>query len=393
MDTKELLTRSVEEIIQKKELEKALKEKKKLRIYIGVDPSGPEIHLGHAVILRKLREFQKLGFKVIFLIGDFTGMIGDPTDRTTERQPLTRGQVLKNAETYKEQVSKIISFKGKNPAELRFNSEWHSKMNFEQVIGLSAHFTVQRMLERDMFEKRIKEDKPIGLHEFIYPLIQGYDAVALDADVQVGGTDQKFNMLASRKLVKILKGKTQTVVTFTLLEGTDGRKMSKSFNNIIGITEEPKDIFGKVMSLKDNLIIKYFVLTTDVPMLQIKKIENGFKKGANPRDAKLKLAFEIVKIYHGEKEAKKARKEFEKVFSKREIPKEIPCYEVSKKPVKLVELLSGLKMASSKSEARRLIEQGAVDIDETTIFDKEEELTPHKDMIIKVGKRKWAKIV
>ncbi len=392
MEFKELLTRGVEEIILKEELEKALKAKKKLRIYLGVDPSGPVIHLGHAVILRKLREFQQMGHKIIFLIGDFTGMIGDPTDRTSERQPLTRKQVLENAKTYKEQVSKIINFGGKNSAELRFNSEWHDKLNFGEIINLSAHFTVQRILERDMFQKRIKEGKEIGLHEFLYPLIQGYDAVALDADVQVGGTDQKFNMLVSRKLVRIYKNKPQTVITFTLLEGTDGRKMSKSFNNVIGITEEPKDMFGKVMSLKDELILKYFVLTTNVSLDEIKEIEKDLKNGANPRDVKIRLAEEIVKIYHGEKEAQKAKEEFGKIFSKKEIPKEIPTFKIKRNEISLIDLLFKLKLVSSKSEARRLIEQKAVDINKETIIDKEKVVLPQTGMIIKVGKRKWAKI-
>lgn len=393
MDIKELLTRGVEEIITKNELDKALKSKKKLRIYIGVDPSGPVIHLGHAVALRKLQKFQKLGHKIIFLIGDFTGMIGDPTDRLSERQPLTRSEVLENAKTYKEQVSKILDFTGKNSAEIKFNSEWNDKLKFEDILKLSANFTVQRMQERDMFEKRLKEGRPIGLHEFLYPLIQGYDAVSLDADMQVGGTDQTFNMLAGRQLIKALKNKTQIVFIIPLLEGTDGRKMSKSYNNIIGITEPPGDMFGKIMSLKDELMIQYFTLATDVSLAEIRKIKKKLEDGKNPRDVKLKLASEIVKMYHSEKEAKFAQKEFEKVFSKREIPEDMPCFKIVKKPVKLAELLTGFKMVSSKTDARRLIEQGAVDVDGTAIFDREEELTPHKGMIIKVGKRKWAKIV
>lgn len=392
MNINELLSRGTEETITKDELAKSLRTKKKLRIYYGVDPSGPVIHLGHALELKILQAFQNLGHKIIFLIGDFTGMIGDPTDRRAARQPLTRKQVLENAKTYKEQVSKFLNFKGKNPAEIVFNSKWNDKFSFKDIIELASHFTVQQFLERDMFQKRIKEEKPISLHEFLYPLVQGNDAAELDADVQIGGTDQKFNMLVSRQFVKELRNKTQIVITLPLLEGTDGRKMSKSFNNVIGVTDDPDDMFGKVMSLKDDLITRYFKLATDVKDSEISKMEKELKKGLNPRDAKLKLAFEIVKIYHGKEKAKKAGQEFEKIFSKRELPTDIPTFKVEAEPAKLVDLICDFKLVSSKSEARRLIKQKAVDVDGTTIFDINEELTPHKDMIIKVGKRKWAKI-
>jgi len=393
MVSNELLSRGLEEIFTKNELKKVLSSSKKIKIYYGVDPSGSIIHLGHAVVLRKLRDFQKLGHKIIFLIGDFTGMIGDPTDRNGMRKPLIREQVLENAESYKEQASKFLNFTGKNPAVIRYNSEWNDRMDFKKIIELSAHFTVQQLLQRDMFEKRIKEDRPIHLHEFLYPVIQGYDAVALDADAQFGGTDQTFNMLAGRQLAKQLNNKIHTVLTFKLLEGTDGRKMSKSFNNYIGVIDLPFDMYGKIMSMKDHLIPQYLTLASDMSMAKVNKLIRELNEGANPKDIKAKLAFEIVKELHSEKDAKNSEIEFKKVFANKEIPSDIPTFSIIKKEMKLIDLLLSLKLVQSKSDARRLVEQGAVDVDGTTIYEKEELLVPHKGMIIKVGKRRWAKII
>ncbi|OIP22457.1 tyrosine--tRNA ligase [bacterium CG_4_10_14_0_2_um_filter_33_32] len=393
MVSNELLSRGIEEIFTKNELKKVLSSSKKIKIYYGVDPSGSIIHLGHAVVLRKLRDFQKLGHKIIFLIGDFTGMIGDPTDRNGMRKPLIREQVLENAESYKEQASKFLNFTGKNPAVIRYNSEWNDRMDFKKIIELSAHFTVQQLLQRDMFEKRIKEDRPIHLHEFLYPVIQGYDAVALDADAQFGGTDQTFNMLAGRQLAKQLNNKIHTVLTFKLLEGTDGRKMSKSFNNYIGVIDLPFDMYGKIMSMKDHLIPQYLTLASDMSMAKVNKLIRELNEGANPKDIKAKLAFEIVKELHSEKDAKNSEIEFKKVFANKEIPSDIPTFSIIKKEMKLIDLLLSLKLVQSKSDARRLVEQGAVDVDGTTIYEKEELLVPHKGMIIKVGKRRWAKII
>jgi tyrosyl-tRNA synthetase len=391
-DLKELLSRGVEEIITKSEVEKALKSGKKLRIYYGVDPSGPVIHLGHAVILRKLGKLQELGHKIIFLIGDFTGMIGDPTDRTAVRQPLTREQVLENAKTYKKQIEKFLELKGKNPVEIRFNSEWNDKLNFKDIIELSARFTVQQLLERDMFKKRMAEQKPISLHEFLYPVVQGYDAVMLDADMQVGGTDQTFNMLQGRQLMKSLKNKIQMVMTFKILEGTDGRKMSKSFNNVIAITDEPNDMYGKVMSVKDELILQYFELATDVPMAEVKKIAAELESGKNPRDLKARLAAEIVNLYYGEEAAKKAAENFQKTVVMKEIPEEIPEVKLEKKTMPLVDIIVAQKLAPSKSEARRLIEQGGVRVDGAVIGDRDAVIDPISGMIIQVGKRKFIKV-
>jgi len=384
--------RGIEEIIKEEELKKALSNSQKLRIYLGVDPSAPEIHLGHAICLRKLREFQKMGHKVIFLIGDFTGMIGDPTGKLSVRTPLTREQVLENAKTYKKQVSFFLNFSGENPAEIAFNSQWNDKLTFKELIDLASKFTVQQFIERDMFENRLKENKPIFLHEFLYPLIQGYDAVMLDADVQIGGSDQKFNMLISRQMVKEFKNKPHIVITAPLLEGTDGRKMSKSYNNTINITDNPQDMFGKVMSLKDELILKYFYLATELSEIEIQKIEKQLQTGLNPKEAKMKLAFEIVKIYHGETLAKKAMAEFERVFSQKKAPLDIPEISLPPKPIKLIDLLLELKMIKSKAEGKRIIEQGGLDINNQKITDKDFVIKPYSGMIIKLGKRKWLKI-
>lgn len=396
----DLLTRGVEDLIVKKELEDALRSGKKLRIYYGVDPSGPVIHLGHAVHLRKLKKFQELGHKIIFLIGDFTGMIGDPTDRTAVRQPLTREEVLQNAKTYKEQVARFLDFEGKNPVEVRFNSEWNDKLSFKDVIELSSRFTVQQLLERDMFQKRMSDQKPISLHEFLYPVVQGYDAVMLEADMQLGGTDQLFNMLQGRNLMKSMHGKNQMVMTLRLLEGTDGRKMSKSFNNIVAINDVPSEMYGKLMSIKDELIIPYFELTTELAEKEIVKIRKELEKGLNPRDAKARLATEIVTLYHGARAAAMAEEDFKKRFVKKEIPDEIQEVEIKKclaeidgvKAAKLADALVEIEFVSSKSEARRLIDQGGVKVDSAVIGDREAIIEPYTGMVIQVGKRKFARI-
>ncbi|NTU69806.1 tyrosine--tRNA ligase [bacterium] len=390
MDTKELLSRGVSEVYIKKEVEALLGKKGSLRIYYGVDPSGPKIHLGHAVHLRKLSILQKLGHKIIFLIGDFTGMIGDPTDRGAVRQPLTRKEVLENAKTYKKQVSRFLSFSGKNPAEIRFNSEWNDKLNFKDLIELSSHFTVQQLLERDMFQKRIKDEKPISLHEFLYPVVQGYDAVMLDADIQMGGTDQTFNMLQGRTLMKSLKNKTQSVISLKLLEGSDGRKMSKSFNNVINIEDDPNDIYGKAMSIKDELIFQYFELATEIPMKKIGDMEKAIKKGENPRNVKALLAFELVKMYYDEKSAKKAEEEFNKVFRDKQNPEDIKEIKL-KNHMTIQEAIFASQYISSKSEIRRLFSQNAIKVNEKT--ENNQDLLVVKNDIIKVGKRRWLKIV
>ncbi len=392
MTIKELLTRGVAKIIAKEELEKALKLGKKLRIYYGVDPSGPVIHLGHALALRKLAYLQEMGHKIIFLIGDFTGMIGDPTDRLAARKPLTRQQVLANAKTYKKQIKHFIKFSGKNPAEIKFNSSWNDKLNFKHFIELASQFTVQQLLERDMFQERLKKRRPIHLHEFIYPVIQAYDAVMLDADVQIGGTDQTFNMLAGRELMRSLKGKTHTVVTLEILEGPDGRKMSKSFGNIISVLEEPNNMYGKIMSLPDELIIRYFKLATEVPLAKVRKLESELRGGRNPRDLKKRLAFEVTKIYHGQEKARKAGQEFERVFIQGKLPSKIPYFKIKGGNWNLTQLLVKTNLASSKSEARRLIEQRGVKVDGVVIRDVDKVVGVYSGMVVQVGKRKFVKL-
>ncbi len=382
-----LLTRNVSEVIVRKDLKKALLSGKNLRIYIGVDPSSPVIHIGHAVGLRKLKEFQDLGHQVIFLIGDFTGRIGDPTDKKAQRVPLTEKEVLENAKTYLDQAGKILDIK---KAEIRYNAEWLDQLKFEDVVKLAANFTVQQMIERDMFQERLKGGKPIGLHEFLYPLMVGYDSVALDVDVEMGGTDQTFNMLAGRTLMKALKGKEKQVLTVPLLVGTDGRKMSKSYGNVIGVTDPANDMFGKVMSIKDELIVQYFTLCTDRTDEEVKKIEKDLKDGENPRDLKFQLAKDIVSLYHGEKEAEKAAAEFEKIFKNKEKPSEMPKASF-KKGDKLVDILVNAKIISSKSEARRLIQQNGVKDNDRTVTDIDYALDLGKH-VVQVGKRRFIEL-
>ncbi|MEK7158180.1 MAG: tyrosine--tRNA ligase [Patescibacteria group bacterium] len=389
----ELLTRGVGELIGSPDLKQRLRKGDRLKIYLGVDPSGPVIHLGHAVILWKLRALQDLGHRIIFLIGDFTGRIGDPTDRTAIRQPLTSEQVLKNAKSYKKQIEKIIRFSGSNPAVLRFNSEWHDRLIFREVVGLAQQFTVQQFLEREMFEKRLREGRAISLSEFLYPLMQGYDAVMLDADVQVGGTDQLFNMLAGRTLLRAMKKKEMMVMTFELLPGTDGRKMSKSFQNDIGVMDAPEEMYGKVMSLHDDLILSYFKLCTNLSSAQIHSIAQSLKEGMNPRDLKARLAREIVAMYHAPQAARAAEDAFDRLFRKHEIPQNLQEVVVEKKRLPLRELLVETGLLPSRSEARRMMEQGAVRVDGSVRRDIQEELDVQAGMVVQVGKRKFIKLV
>jgi len=385
-----LLSRGIEEVIIKEDLEKKLRGGKKLRIKHGVDPTTKDLHIGYAVVYNKLKAFQELGHTIVFLIGDFTARFGDPTDKEKSRILRDKGEVKDMAKNYINQLGKILDLK---KTEIRYNSEWYDKMKAEELLRLMSHFTAQRMMERDMFQERIKKGEEIGLHEPVYPVLQAYDSVMLKSDFTVIGSDQTFNELKGREIQRAFGQAPQGVMSMKILIGTDGKmKMSQSLGNYIGITEEAATQFGKVMSIPDSLIIHYFELATDVSINKIQTIKKELKKGLNPRDAKLKLAFEIVKIYHGAEKAKKVQQEFEKIFSKREVPTDIPTFKVEEKPVKLVDLLGNFKLVSSRSEARRLIEQKAVDVDGTTIFDVDEELTPHKNMIIKVGKRKWAKI-
>lgn len=391
----DLLTRNVESIYPSKEkfLER-LSLPSKLRIYLGIDPSSPKIHLGNAIALRKLAEFQNLGHKIILLIGDFTGMIGDPTDRQAARRPLTREQVLENSKNYKAQAEKILKFTGKNPSEIVYNSTWLGKLTFEDVIKLSSHFTVQQLLERDMFQERLKASKPIGLHEFLYPVMQGYDSVSLDVDLEIGGTDQTFNMLMGRELQKELNGKEKFVLTLPLLEGTDGRKMSKSFGNSIDIDEVPEQMYGKLMSIKDGLILKYFEMCTDIAPAELAGLQQNLQKG-NPLRVKKKLAFEVTRLYHGEKLAAQAESEFENVVQKGNLPQAIKELEFSKtllpKPYLYFLIESGL--CQSNSQAARLASQGGLLFDQVKISDPKELFNTDKDQVlIRAGKRNYIRL-
>ena len=385
--------KGVAEIIDKKSLEEKLKSTKKLRIKLGVDPTRPDIHLGHAVALRILKKLQDAGHTIIFLIGDYTTKIGDPSGRNTTRPVLDDAEIKKNAKTYFDQVGLILDLK---KTEIRYNSEWFSKMNFNDILQIAGKFTVAQIIERDDFEKRLKNGIDVGLHEMLYPLMQAYDSVILKADVEFGGTDQRFNILAGRDLQKKMGQAPQDIVMMDILIGLDGKeKMSKSLDNYIGISEDPKTMFGKTMSIPDSLIESYFTLCTDESSTEIKKHIDSMNPpaggGKNPRDVKAELAEKIVELYHGKKKAKEAKDEFFKVFSKKELPSDIPSIKLSgnfELPLFLIELGA----TTSNSEARRLIDQGAVKIDGTKVTDPKSQIATHKDMIIQVGKQKYYKI-
>ncbi len=404
MDIKEelrIIKRGIEEIISEEELikklEKSRKEKRPLRIKQGFDPNAPDIHLGHTVGLRKMRQFQDLGHDVYFLIGDFTGMIGDPSGQTVTRKQLTEEEVKKNAETYKKQVFKIL-----NPEKTKvvFNSQWLGKLSFSEVLKICSEYTVARMLERDDFSNRYKKEKPIGIHEFLYPLMQGYDSVALQADIELGGTDQKFNLLVGRTIQREYGQEPQVIITMPLLEGTDGvEKMSKSLNNYIGINEPPQVMYGKVMSIPDNLMFRYFEFVTDVPLNEIDKIKIDLENNnIHPRDVKKRLAREIVQLYHGHSASLIAEEEFEKVFKKKLYPEEIKELVLKKDNLKegkiwITELIAMSNLVSSKSEARRLIKQGGVRINGEKVSDPNFDLTVEEGMILKIGKLNFIKLV
>lgn len=391
---KEVLTRGVENIYPSRAiLEKVLKSGKKLRLYCGYDPSAPTLHIGHAITIRKLAQFQKLGHEVIFLIGDFTGMIGDPTDKTSARKKLSREQVLKNSKNYQKLAGKILSFSGKNPAKVLYNSQWNDKLTFIDLIELASYFTVQQMIVRDMFQKRLQQKKPIYLHEFLYPLAQGYDSVAMDVDLEVGGNDQTFNMLCGRDLMKAVKNKEKFVLTTKLLASALGQKMGKTENNAVALDERPEQMFGQIMSWPDDLIIPAFELCTDIPMEEINQISQKIKQNRlNPRDAKAKLAKEIVSIHHNKRAAQKAEKEFNRVFREKGKPSEIPSFKFKRENCNILDILVQTKLASSKGEAKRLLQQGGVKIDKNTVKDWQKEITIKDGMIIQVGKRRFARI-
>jgi len=391
---KEVLTRGVERIYPSPQaLEKKLRSGQKIRLYCGYDPSASTLHIGHAITLRKLAQFQTLGHQVIFLLGDFTGMIGDPTDRSMARKKLTRQEVLKNAKNYQKLASKILRFSGKNPVKILYNSQWSDKLTFADLIELASHFTVQQMIARDMFQKRIAKKKPIYLHEFLYPLAQAYDSLAMDVDLEVGGNDQTFNMLCGRELMRAIKGKEKFVLTTKLLVDPTGQKMGKTAGQIIALDEKPEEMYGKIMSWPDEIIILGLELCTDVAMAEITQIDKKMKEGKlNPRDAKAKLAREIASIHHSKTTARQAEKEFNRIFKEREKPSKLPTFKLAAKKYKILDLLVQVKLAPSKSEAKRLVNQGGVKINNQVIKDWQKEIAIKDGLIIQVGKRKFSQI-
>jgi tyrosyl-tRNA synthetase len=386
-----LLNHAVENVYPSKaEVKKLLESGKQLKIYYGVDPTGPTLHLGHLITMKKLAELQQLGHKVILLIGDFTAMIGDPTDKAATRKQLTREEVLANCKQYKKQASVILDFDGSNAVELRYNSEWLAKMSFADVVELASHFTVQQMLERDMFETRIEEGKPVHLHEFMYPLMQGYDTVALDVDGEIGGNDQTFNMLAGRTLMKEIKNKEKFVITNALLTDPSGKKMGKTEGNMIALSDAPEDMFGKVMSWTDGMIVPGYKLCTDASKEEVALIEAGIKAGENPMTFKRELAKRVVAWLCGEDAAERAAAQFSAVHQKGERPDEIPELKV-KGSMSLVDALVESELCSSKSDARRQIEQGGVKVDDEVVKDVAASVA--KGSVIQKGKRHFVKLV
>lgn len=392
----ELLTRGVEAIYPNKNFVKALLDKRKITVYLGVDPTGPTLHLGHAIQLLKLRQFQKLGHKIILLIGDFTAMIGDPTDKFAVRKKITREQVLENCKKYKEQASKIIKFEGENPAELKFNSEWLGSMNFSDVVDLTANFTVQRMLERDMFEKRIREGKPVYLHEFLYPTMQGYDSCKIvegGVDGEIGGSDQIFNMLTGRTLEKSLLNKEKFVMAHKLLADQTGEKMGKTTGNMVALNQIPREMFGAVMSWTDGMIELGFELCTDISLEKITEIKKRLNSGENPKNLKVELAKQIVQFFYSKKDAENAADEFERMFVKKGVPDEIIKIEISEKDFQIIHAevvkVSGL----SSSEIRRMVKGGGIKIDGEKVSDFAKKFKVGKGRIVQIGKRKFFKII
>lgn len=388
------IKQGVEEILIEEELKERLSSNKPLRIKAGFDPTAPDLHLGHVVLINKMRHFQELGHEVIFLIGDFTGMIGDPTGKNVTRQPLTTEQVLANARTYEAQIFKILD---PDRTKIRFNSEWMNQQSAADLIKLAATHTVARMLERDDFSKRFQSNQPIAIHEFLYPLLQGYDSVVLKADVELGGTDQKFNLLMGRELQKHFGQKPQVIMTMPLIEGLDGiQKMSKSLGNYIAIDEAPDNMFGKIMSISDDLMWRYINLLSLKPQAQIEQWRQAIKEGMNPRDVKLQFAAELVARFHNFAAAKKAEEAFIARFQQGQIPEDMPevvLSSIDTNGMQIALVLKSAGLATSTSEAVRLIQQGAVRIDGTKIIDDKILIKSGTSHIYQIGKRRFAKII
>ena len=374
-------------------LANSIREQRPLRVKLGLDPSAPDIHIGHTVVIRKLKQFQELGHQVQLVIGDFTGRIGDPSGRSEVRKPLTEEQVQANARTYVQQYGKILDME---LTKLYFNSEWLAPLNFEDVIKLAGTMTVARMLERDDFQKRYSENQPISLHEFFYPLAQGYDSVALEADIEIGGTDQTFNLLVGRHLQRERNQPEQVVLTFPLLEGLDGvQKMSKSLGNYIGVNDAPEQMYGKTMSVPDELMLRYYQLTTDISPEELAALKAGLADSSvHPRDAKMRLAHTFVSMYHSPEAAAEAEQHFRTVFQQGALPDDIPEHVWTGEPTaNIIDILQAAKLVPSRSEARRMVEQGAVRVNEERVEDSKHEFTIDSGMVIQVGKRKFVRLV
>jgi len=390
----EVLSRGVEKIYpSRKAFKKFLQSCRKIKLYQGFDPSMPNLHFGNLVGILKLKQFQELGHQVIFLIGDFTGMIGDPTDKLSSRKKLTREQVLENSKAWKEQAGRFLNFSGKNSAKIMFNSTWNDKVDFKELIEICSNFTVQRMLERDFFQERIKEKKPIFLHEFLYPVAQAIDCVKMDVDLEIGGNDQTFNMLAGRHLMRSLKEKEKFVLTTKLLVDKEGRKVGKTTGNALFLNANPVEMFGGIMTFPDEVIILGFELLTTIPQKEIGIFSNAFeKRKVNPVNLKKKLAFEIVKLNYGEMMAKKAEIEFERVFRDRQFPNKILEIKIKDRTLPILDLLVKTGLLNSKSEAKRLILQKGVKLDGKLQTDWKKRIQVKSKQVLQIGKRKFVRI-
>jgi len=401
----EVLTRGVAEVISKDHLKKRMLAGEKLRVKLGIDPTSPDIHLGRSIPLLKLRDFQELGHKIFLIIGDFTGLVGDTSDKSSERPMLDRKTIERNKKTYLEQAKKILETENKEGFELCHNSKWLAKLNYQEIGEQANIFSLAEFIARENIKKRLEGSKRVSLRELLYPLMQGYDSVAIKADLELGGTDQRFNLLAGRRLQEHFDQKAQDILMNNLIEGLDGRKMSSTWGNTINITDDPNDMFGKVMSMSDDLIIKYFIHCTRLPMAKVLELEKGMKEGENPKKAKEELALEITKMYHDPKEDKEstemdyspspsraAQEDFKRVFNEKGLPKNIPTAKVEAKELNILDLLVETALCKSKSEARQMVEQGAVKIDQKPVSDWQAKIKNLNNKVVQVGKRKYCKI-
>lgn len=387
----ELLTRGVVDVIVKEDLERKLRGKKKLRVKLGIDPSGSDLHLGHMVVVKKLRQFQDLGHKVVLLFGNFTGQIGDPTGKSETRAPKTQKELEKNAQHYLSQVSSVLDV---SKVEVVWNADWLAKLSFGDVARLASSFSVAQMMERDMFQDRVTKNLPVYVHEFLYPLMQGYDSVAIKADVELGGTDQTFNLLAGRTIQKDYGQDPQNIVTVPILEGLDGHiKMGKSEGNFIAVNDTPRDMYGKTMSIPDRLIVRYFELATDLSTAELHEVSLALNEGENPKNLKMKLARRLVEFYHDKKAALAAEAEFEKIFSAKDVPDAVEDFFVKETSLPVIELLCCAELVDSTSDARRLIKQGGVRVASKRVSALDFEVSIPKDgVLVQVGKRRFLNV-